>query len=99
MPREMSGENSDSEYPLHSEELEIGIRNGFYIKHLPSKIMTRIISYEDIEKIYKNQLKARDVLIQELIAELKAKGIAPQPPKVAVKKLGKPRWGEADKQR
>jgi hypothetical protein len=69
------------------------------IVHTPSGISKLSRTYllsEDKENVPKpHQLK--QALMNELIAELREKGIPPQPPKIRVKKIGKPRWSKTDK--
>lgn len=69
------------------------------IVHTPSgisKLSRTYLQSENKENVPKpHQLK--QTLIDELIAELREKGIPPQPPKIGIKKIGKPRWSETEK--
>ena len=69
------------------------------IVHIPSRISRLSRTYlqsEDKENIPKpHQLK--QAMMDELIAELRERGIPPQPPIIGVKKIGKPRWSEPEK--
>jgi hypothetical protein len=67
------------------------------IVHQPSGISKISPVYSLNDTANPSSRKLHLLLIDELIAELQAKGIEPQKPRVGVKKVGKPRWDEAEK--
>jgi hypothetical protein len=60
------------------------------VTHLPSGKISRVISSSDVPPVE----YPLATLAQELVKALREADIAPQPPKVGVKKLGKPRWSK-----
>ena len=63
------------------------------IKHVPSGI-EKSFCYRPGDDIPRYPMR---LLMAELIRELLGKSIPPQPPKIGIKKVGKPRWSEAER--
>ena len=68
---------------------------GIAIRHIATG-KVRHAAYSELGTGSK-QFVMRNEMLTSLIAELKAEGIPPKPPKVGVKKIGKPRWSEKAK--
>jgi hypothetical protein len=83
--RKMNDEYLEKEFNIHG--YNYGERgHGVCIEHVPTGIRSRLI----IGKTKLHQVK--NILMEELISELKSREIVPQTPKIGTKKLGKPRW-------
>ena len=87
------GEYDPGEFAIDFYRCVGGCARG--VRHLPSGKQKGSKLYTLADPAPKN---LEGILIQELIDELRAEGFPPQPRRIGVKKMGKPRWSEADRQ-
>ena len=79
---------------VHRQYLLNGPGWAYSIEHLPSGIVKHVYYRPEDEKPDFAEFR----LFAELVSELLEKNIPPQPPKIGVKKIGKPRWIKTEKQ-